>query len=147
MQYCFQTVVRYILIPFIVFIYGIFILIQYMKDYREMIDVIVSYNFITVMVLFIVWIEWVWFWLFTRWESQSCQSKDDNMENNLLILCFFGWANVLKIQKVLLFACFLVIKYTKMFVISVVTFQKCIFDDIYLQNYTNISKSAFFYRL
>jgi len=45
------------------------------------------------------------------------------------------------------FCLFLVIKYTKMFVISVVTFQKYIFDDIYLQNYTNISKSAFFYRL
>lgn len=45
------------------------------------------------------------------------------------------------------FCLFLVIKYTKMFVISVVAFQKCIFDDIYLQNYTNISKSAFFYRL
>lgn len=45
------------------------------------------------------------------------------------------------------FCLFLGIKYTKMFVISVVIFQKCIFDDIYLQNYTNISKSAFFYRL
>lgn len=45
------------------------------------------------------------------------------------------------------FCLFLVIKYTKMFVISATTFQKYIFDDIYLQNYTNVSKSAFFYRL
>ena len=45
------------------------------------------------------------------------------------------------------FCLFLVIKYSKMFVISVVTFQKYIFDDIYLQNCANISKSAFFYRL
>ena len=42
------------------------------------------------------------------------------------------------------FCLFLVIKYTKMFVISVVIFQMCIFDDIYLQNCANISKSAFF---
>lgn len=45
------------------------------------------------------------------------------------------------------FCLFLVIKYTKMFVISATTFQKNIFDDIYLQNYTDVSKSAFFYRL
>lgn len=45
------------------------------------------------------------------------------------------------------FCLLLVIKYTKMFVISATTFQKYIFDDIYLQNYTNVSKSAFLYWL
>lgn len=45
------------------------------------------------------------------------------------------------------FCLFLVIKYIKMLVISVIAFSKCIIGDIYLQKYTYISVLLFFRKL
>lgn len=45
------------------------------------------------------------------------------------------------------FCLFLVIKYIKMLVISVIAFSKCIIDDIYLQKYTYTCMPLFLRKL